>query len=99
MACLAYPSGVERHRPQPGVSLRHQHRVLRRAALRQLPDAAAGNLVTTTHPLRERLISGRGRLAAVVPPGCCVGPKVELRPLDFSRFYCIYFFIYCAMPQ
>lgn len=46
VARLAHPPGVERHRPQPGVSLRHQHRVLRRAALRQLPDAAAGNLVT-----------------------------------------------------
>lgn len=50
VASLADPSGVELHRSQPGVPLHHQHRVLRRAAVRQLPDAAAGNLVSSrTH--------------------------------------------------
>jgi len=42
---LAGSSGVELHGPQPAVPDHHHHGVLRRAAERQVPDAAAGNLV------------------------------------------------------
>ncbi len=57
VAFLVDSSGVELHRPQPGLPLHHDHRVLRRAAQWQMSDPAAGNLVRTLADTRCREVS------------------------------------------